>query len=72
MAIYAFEDEAGRHEVRDEFSLAVPAPSIGTPVDLVHPIGRPDLARRPRRLAYTMIYTAIAAAALLAVASLLA
>jgi len=55
-AIYAFTDETGQHEVIDAVHKSFPLPETGARVDLTYPEGRPDLARPPRPLMWTLVY----------------
>ena len=56
-AIFAFTDLNGkRHEVADGLLAQTPRPAVSTPMLLVYPEARPDLARVPRPIVRTGIY----------------
>ena len=55
-AIYAFEDEAGRHVVEDALHQSFARPAVGTRVELTHPEGHPQLARPPRPRLWGGVY----------------
>jgi hypothetical protein len=54
--IYRFTSEGAEHEVTEALYSTVAKPPLGTAVRLVHPQGRPDLARVPRPLLWIAVY----------------
>jgi hypothetical protein len=55
-AIYRFALGSTEHDVTDAVYGSSPKPPLGTRVELVHPEGRPDLARVPRPLMWLVVY----------------
>lgn len=55
-ACYAFEAEGRVHEVVDQLAQARRKGDEGDVVPLVHPAGRPDLARPPRPVMWVALY----------------
>lgn len=58
-AVLRFSAEGAEHEVVDQLCHATPQPPIGTELDLTYPVGRPDLARVPRPLAWSFVYAVL-------------
>lgn len=69
-AIYRFTAEGTDHEVVDEVLSNSSQPPVGTPVELVFPAGRPELARRPRFLMWLSVYVLLAGMVAILVARL--
>lgn len=55
-AVYRFSAEGKEHETVDAVYSGKPYPPEGAMVELTYPIGRPDLARKPRPLMWLGVY----------------
>ena len=58
-AIYRFSAEGREHEVTDMVCHSTPQPAVGTQVQLVYPVGHPELARPPRPFTWLAVYSAL-------------
>ena len=55
-AVYRFSAEGAEHETVDAVYSGAPYPPEGTSVAMTYPMGRPDLARKPRPLLWLGVY----------------
>ncbi len=58
-AIYRFAADGTEHHVTDQVYGSTRSPPVGSVVMLAYPAGRPDMARPPRLLMWTLAYAVI-------------